>query len=320
MTISNTIFRKRQEPSGTSTTSFRSNGFVCQSFTKAEKSQIWAEEKWFRLKGIQIKLQLTTRVLREIDSEITDIEESWNRANEIIIKVGEVLGESSGKIWENKETWRFNEEKTVAIDKSEAYDQLYEELETKEGQGEILRKRLDLITCYDSQGIAQKRYSQGEELQIVVTTDSCQVKGGLHQGSVISPFLFNIVFDVLMEAARENPPDDVLVATNGEGDQQHTIQLDRGNTKKAMTEPSGELDKEINHRIQCGWNNWRKVTGVICDRRVPMRQKGKVFREVVRPAMMVGSSCTQASRREETRCYRNEDAKMDVWSDTAGQN
>ncbi|XP_037791265.1 uncharacterized protein LOC119586586 [Penaeus monodon] len=51
------------------------------------------------------------RMVREIDSEITDIEEWWNRANEIILKVGkEVLGKSSGKIWENKETWRLNEE------------------------------------------------------------------------------------------------------------------------------------------------------------------------------------------------------------------
>ncbi|XP_063599693.1 uncharacterized protein LOC134776005 [Penaeus indicus] len=51
--------------------------------------------------------------------------------------------------------------------------------------------------------------------------------------------------------------------------QQDTIQLDMVNTKRvkrfkylgAMTEPSGGMGKEINHRIQHGWN-WRKETEV----------------------------------------------------------
>jgi len=40
----------------------------------------------------------------------------------------------------------------------------------------------------------------------VGVTDSFRVQVGLHQGSALSPFLFNIVFDVLTEVVRENPP------------------------------------------------------------------------------------------------------------------
>ena len=61
--------------------------------------------------------------------------------------------------------------------------------------------------------------------------------------------------------------------TDLEGDQEETIVMDGNNLKRvtsfkylgSMTQSSGDLDKEITHRIQAGWNNWRKVTGVVCD-------------------------------------------------------
>ncbi|XP_063584720.1 uncharacterized protein LOC134762275 [Penaeus indicus] len=48
------------------------------------------------------------------------------------------------------------------------------------------------------------------------------------------------------------------------------------------------MEREVNFRIQCGWNNWRKVSGVICDKRVPVRLKGKVHKAVVRLALIYG--------------------------------
>ena len=106
-------------------------------------------------------------------------------------------------------------------------------------------------------------------------TDSFRVQVGLHQGSALSPFLFNIVFDVLTEAVRENPPwcvlyaDDVVIlarsrralqaklerwrqalesrglkisrskteymTTDLEGDQEETIQLDGRNLKRVTS-------------------------------------------------------------------------------------
>ena len=51
----------------------------------------------------------------------------------------------------------------------------------------------------------------------------------------------------------------------------------------------GELDVEIKHRVQCGWNAWRKLSGILCDQRVSARIKGKVYKTAVRPAMLYGS-------------------------------
>ncbi|XP_039613886.1 uncharacterized protein LOC120532039, partial [Polypterus senegalus] len=60
-----------------------------------------------------------------------------------------------------------------------------------------------------------------------------------------------------------------------------------------------ELD-EVKKRVQAGWNGWRRVSGVICDRRVSARVKGKVYRTVVRPAMLYGLEMVALTRKQET--------------------
>ena len=52
-----------------------------------------------------------------------------------------------------------------------------------------------------------------------------------------------------------------------------------------MLAEDGELDDEVDLRIQAGWKNWRKLSGVLCDRRLSSRLKGMIFKTVVRPAM-----------------------------------
>ena len=51
----------------------------------------------------------------------------------------------------------------------------------------------------------------------------------------------------------------------------------------------GELDAEVNQRGQSGWRNWKKVSGVLCDRRMNVKIKGKVYKMIVRPAMVYGA-------------------------------
>ena len=51
----------------------------------------------------------------------------------------------------------------------------------------------------------------------------------------------------------------------------------------SMLQESGSCEREVKRRVQAGWNRWRKVSGVICDTRLPARVKGKVYSSVVRP-------------------------------------
>ena len=48
---------------------------------------------------------------------------------------------------------------------------------------------------------------------------------------------------------------------------------------------NGSFEREIKLRVQAGWNRWRKVSGLICCRRLPAKVKGKVYSLVVRPAI-----------------------------------
>ena len=192
-------------------------------------------------------------------------------------------------------------------------------------------------------------------------TDEFKVGVGLHQGSALSPLLFNIVFDVITENVREEPPwciiyadDVVLVAESRVGverkleewrnalesrgmrisrtkteyfttdlnrNQDETVRLDGEDLKRvknfkylgSVVDATADTEKEVNYRIQCGWNNWRKVSGVICDRRVPVRLKGKVHRAVVRPALTYGLEAAPMKRKEEKKMDVAE-MKMLRWS------
>ena len=79
-----------------------------------------------------------------------------------------------------------------------------------------------------------------------------------------------------------------------------------------MMQSSGDLDKEITHRIQSGRNTWRKITGVVCDRRVPIKLKYKIHNAVVRPALMYGSKTAPFKKRgKNAGRSRDEDSEMD---------
>ena len=52
---------------------------------------------------------------------------------------------------------------------------------------------------------------------------------------------------------------------------------------------NADLDAEMTHRIQSGWKNWKRVSGILYDRRISLRVKGKVYKTVVRPTIMYGA-------------------------------
>nr|GFA56774.1 retrovirus-related Pol polyprotein LINE-1 [Tanacetum cinerariifolium] len=55
--------------------------------------------------------------------------------------------------------------------------------------------------------------------------------------------------------------------------------------------PSNRIVDDVAHRIRAGWMKWRAASGVLCDKRIPLKLKGKFYRAVIRPAMLYGSEC-----------------------------
>ena len=56
----------------------------------------------------------------------------------------------------------------------------------------------------------------------------------------------------------------------------------------STVQSNGECGREVEKRAPVGCNGWRRMSGVICDRRVPARVKGKVYTVAVTPAMLYG--------------------------------
>jgi len=59
----------------------------------------------------------------------------------------------------------------------------------------------------------------------------------------------------------------------------------------SIIEQDGEITKDINHRIRVGWQKWRSAFGVLCDKQMPVKLKGKIYRMVIRPALTYGVEC-----------------------------
>ncbi|KAH0664891.1 hypothetical protein KY285_026097 [Solanum tuberosum] len=168
------------------------------------------------------------------------------------------------------------------------------------------------------------------------------VEMGLHQGSVLSPFLFALVMDELTRSIQERVPwcmlfaDDIVLIdeTRDRVDARLEVwrqtleskgfRLSRTKTeyvgckfsdaldeadgdvrlatqiipKKesfkylgSVIQGSGDIDDDVTHRIGVAWMKWRLASGVLCDKKIPPRLKGKFYRVVVRPALLYGAEC-----------------------------
>ena len=59
----------------------------------------------------------------------------------------------------------------------------------------------------------------------------------------------------------------------------------------AYVKEGGELDTEVEKKVESGWCRWREASGVLCDKRMPLKLKGKYYSTVVGPAMLYSSEC-----------------------------
>ena len=227
----------------------------------------------------------------------------------------------------------------VFIDLEKAYDRV---------------PRQEVWRCMREKGVPEKyvritqdMYERAEAnvKSSVGLTESFPVNVGLHQGSALSPYLFDLVMDVVSQGIRDQSPwcmlfaDDIVLCStrrevveekleewrreiegrglkisrkkteylrlknseNGEVSLQGEVLKRVENFKYlgSTVADDGELGAEITHRIQAGWKNWKKVSGVLCDKRIGIKLKGKVHKTVVRPAMMYGAETWAIKKTEE---------------------
>ena len=61
----------------------------------------------------------------------------------------------------------------------------------------------------------------------------------------------------------------------------------------------GRTEADCKNRVRLSWNEWRKTTGVICDKKVPVKLKVKIYKTVIKPTMLYGAQCWAMIKKEE---------------------
>ena len=56
---------------------------------------------------------------------------------------------------------------------------------------------------------------------------------------------------------------------------------------------SGEIDEDINQRINIEWQKWKKASRVLCDKRIPLKLKRRTYH---RPSLLYGAECWPIKR------------------------
>ncbi len=60
----------------------------------------------------------------------------------------------------------------------------------------------------------------------------------------------------------------------------------------------GGSQADVNNRIIIGWMKWKEVSGVMCDKKMPVKLKDKVFKTIIRAAMTYGSECWAVKKKD----------------------
>ncbi|XP_064121800.1 uncharacterized protein LOC135226289 [Macrobrachium nipponense] len=117
----------------------------------------------------------------------------------------------------------------------------------------------------------------------------------LQKGSALSPYVFDIVMDVITSEVKEEVPwcanqqnkDRIYMdrwremAANNEIGSRRIKRVSSFKYLGSVMSENGNLDAEVSNRIQCAW--------ILCDRRISAKVKGKFYKSVVRPGMLYGA-------------------------------
>jgi hypothetical protein len=58
-----------------------------------------------------------------------------------------------------------------------------------------------------------------------------------------------------------------------------------------MLQSDREIDEDVSHRIRAKCVKWRQTYGILFDKKVPNKLKGKFYRMAITHVMMYGAKC-----------------------------
>ena len=66
-----------------------------------------------------------------------------------------------------------------------------------------------------------------------------------------------------------------------------------------MFDAEGGSTTDCKNRVRLAWSKWRKITGVIWDKKVPVKLKHKIYKTVIKPTMTYGAECRTMKKKDE---------------------
>jgi len=74
----------------------------------------------------------------------------------------------------------------------------------------------------------------------------------------------------------------------------------------AVLSANGGCESDVKNRIKAAWSKWREVSGVVCDKNMSKRVKGKVYKTMIRPVLMYGAETWALRKKDEVLLERTE--------------
>ena len=78
----------------------------------------------------------------------------------------------------------------------------------------------------------------------------------------------------------------------------------------SIFDSNGGTERDINNRVKLAWMKWERMTCVLCDKKVPIKLKDKVYKTVIRPTMAYGAECWAVRKKDENRLHVTEMRKL----------
>ena len=60
---------------------------------------------------------------------------------------------------------------------------------------------------------------------------------------------------------------------------------------ECIIQNDGEIERDVNHKIEAGWMKWRSGSCVICDRNVPLKLREIFYYTTKSPMMLYKTEC-----------------------------
>ena len=248
---------------------------------KRKPEQATPRIKWWRLKEDDLKVQFREKVLDKV-RPVENVQEWWEETSTTILRVGqEVLGMTTGRRPPgDKETWWWNDKVQEVMLSPYLFAMIMDVLARgiKDLSPWCVLYADDIVLCGTGSEVVEKKLEEWRR---------AMEDRGLKINRTKTVYLgFGV--DGNLDGGSD-------VDLQGQS-------LERVNTFEylgATLAEDGDLDAEMTHRIQSGWRGWKRVSGILCDRRISLRVKGKVYKTVVRPAMMYGAETWAVKKAQE---------------------